>query len=182
VNPFAVGADAAPLSPSEKVQLTIRNLTSPQTAANRLIRAGYHQLTDYPTEWDTDAGGFAQRFASRYAKMALREGIQLSTDIAFKTDPRYDRCKCSGFRRRSAHAFKRVFVARTDSGGQMINVSNLAGAYVTQIISDQWYPSRLNTWDHHFKGGSTYLGFQVGSNMLKEFWPEIKRVLPFKRR
>ena len=67
------------------------------------------------------------------------------TDIALKTDSRYDRCDCGGLRPRIFHAFRRVLITRRDNGGQMLSVSRLVGAYVTPMITDQWYPDRLNT-------------------------------------
>jgi hypothetical protein len=143
--------------------------------------ATINQLQDHPLEWDQDLAGFGQRFASRYARLAIRNAIQLSADIAFKTDPRYDRCTCSGFRARSGHALKRVLVARTDYGGDMISIRNLAGAYITPMITDQWYPPRLNTWGHKLESGTWFLGWRGATNMLREFWPEISRTLRFKR-
>jgi hypothetical protein len=167
------------LTPGEKVDLTIRKLYSPQTFANRLLRAGMHHWQDYPEEWGQGWDAFGRRFASRYSKMALREGIQLGTDIIAKTDPRYDRCACSGFLPRVGHAWKRVVVARKDYGGETLNWANFTGAYVTQVISDQWYPDRLNNPGHHLKGGTMYLTWQGTTNMVREFWPEIKRAVTF---
>jgi hypothetical protein len=64
----------------------------------------------------------------------------------------------------------------------MISVSRLAGAYVTPMITDQWYPARLNTWDHKLQSGSMFLAWRGLSHTVKEFWPEIRRTLPFKRK
>jgi hypothetical protein len=108
-------------------------------------------------------------------RLAVRNAIQLGADVAFKTDPRYDRCDCNGVKLRSVHAMKRVFIARKDGGGEMISVSRLAGAYVTPMITDQWYPDRLNTWDHKLKSGTAFLAWRVANNLVKEFWPEIRR-------
>jgi len=132
---------------------------------------------DHPEEWQSGMKGYGQRLASRYGRLAVRNGIQLSTDIAFKIDPRYDRCDCTGFFPRTGHALKRVLVARRDDGTEMISVSNLAGAYVTPMITDQWYPDRLNTWHHKAHTGTWFLGWRGVSNIVKEFWPEIKRTV-----
>jgi hypothetical protein len=121
--------------------------------------------------------GYGKRYASRWGRMAIRNGIELGADLTFKTDPRYDRCDCIGFTARSGHALKRILVARRDNGTEMVSVSRLAGAYVTPMITDQWYPARLNTWDHKLWSGTEFLAWRGVSNMVKEFWPDIKRTL-----
>ena len=105
----------------------------------------------------------------------VRNAVQLSTDVAFKLEPRYDRCDCVGFGARTRHAWRRVIIARRDNGGEMLNVSRFAGAYIPPMITDQWYPDRLNTWEHKLEAGSLFLALRGVNNMIKEFWPDIKR-------
>lgn len=124
---------------------------------------------------------FSMRFGSRMGRLAIRNSIRLGTDVAFGIDPRYDRCLCSGFKARTGHAWKRILVSRTDSGGQIFAVSNVAGAYVTPMIAYQWYPDRLNTWERKLQSGSVNLAWRGVTNMIREFWPEMKRSLPFRR-
>jgi hypothetical protein len=178
-SPRAVQPGTPPLTASEKARLALKNVVGPSALVNRALLAGYNHWMDHPEEWSGNLDGYAQRYASRWTRLAVRHSIQLSADIAFKTDPRYDRCDCTGFRARTGHAIKRVFVQRRDNGGEMISVSRLAGAYVTPMITDQWYPDRLNTWSHKMQSGSMFLGWRAAHNFLKEFWPEITR--PLKR-
>jgi hypothetical protein len=166
-----------PLTPGEKARLALKNTVSPRALANRALLAGLNHWMDHPEEWENSIDGYGQRFASRMGRLAVRNAIQLSTDVAFKTDPRYDRCECTGFLARSGHAWKRVLVSRRDNGGEMISVSRLAGAYVTPMITDQWYPARLNTWEHKLESGSMFLAWRGVNQMIKEFWPDIKRTL-----
>ena len=175
----AVAGTVDPLTPKEKARLALKNTFGPRALVNRALLAGLNQWTDHPEEWENNITGYGKRYASRWGRLAIRNAIQLSTDVTFKTDPRYDRCDCAGFRARAGHALKRVLVARRDDGGEMINVSRLAGAYVTPMITDQWYPARLNTWGHKLESGTWFLGWRGANNMLKEFWPDIKRT--FKR-
>jgi hypothetical protein len=168
------GTTIESLSPSQKAALALKNTFGMKAVVNRGLLAGINHWQDSPHEWPGGMEGYGMRYGSRMGRLALRNAIQLSTDIAFKTDPRYDRCDCAGFKPRSLHAIKRVLVARTDAGGEMISVSRLAGAYVTPMITDQWYPDRLNTWGHKMQSGSMFLMWRAANNMLKEFWPEIR--------
>jgi hypothetical protein len=163
-----------PLTAGEKATRELRNTFSPARVGSRFFMAGIDQWTDHPEEWPQGMEGYSRRVASRWGRMAVRNAIQVSSDIAFQTDPRYDRCACSGFRARTAHALKRVLIARRDYGGEMLSVSQLAGAYLTPVITDQWYPDRLNTATHKLTSGSMYLAWSGAGNMFREFWPDIK--------
>ena len=163
-----------PLTAGEKARLELKNTFSPLRVGNRFLMAGIDQWTDHPEEWPQGMEGYGRRVAFRWGRMAVRNSIQLSTDIAFQTDPRYDRCVCDGFRARTVHALKRVLIARRDYGGEMLSVSQLAGAYLTPVITDQWLPDRLNTTSHKLAGGSMYLVWSGAGNVFKEFWPDIK--------
>jgi hypothetical protein len=170
-----------PLTPEQKVRRAIRNTITPRAMANRAIVAAYGHLMDSPEEWSGNLDGYGQRFASRMGRLAVRQGVQLSTDLAFGIDPRYDRCNCTGFKARSAHAWKRIIISRTDQGGEIPAVSNFAGAYIPPMITDQWYPASRNTWEHKLTSGTQFLVLRGATNMIREFWPEISRTLKFDR-
>jgi hypothetical protein len=115
-------------------------------------------------------------------RLAVRQWIQLGADVAFKTDPRYDRCNCSGFVARSGHAWKRVLVGLKDDGSDTVSMSRILGAYVPPIVTYGWYPDRLNTWSNKMQAGSEFLMWRGATNMLREFWPEISRRVPILKR
>jgi hypothetical protein len=171
-----------PLTAEQKAARALRNTIGLKPVANRALLAGINQWMDHPEEWGQGWDAYGKRFASRYMRLAVRNAVQLGADVAFKTDPRYDLCNCSGFLARTGHAWKRVLVARKDSGGETIAISRLAGAYVTPMITDQWYPERLNTWGHKLDSGSQFLMWRGVTNMIREFWPEISRKVPLAKR
>jgi hypothetical protein len=43
------------------------------------------------------------------------------------------------------------------------------------MITYSWYPDRMNTWDRKFQSGTFHLGWRGVSNMIREFWPDVKR-------
>jgi hypothetical protein len=173
--PRTVAGAITPLSAEGKARLALKNTFGPRAVANRALLSGLNHWMDHPEEWENSIDGYPKRFASRMGRLMVRNAVQLGADVAFKTDPRYDRCDCSGFLPRTGHAWRRVLIARRDNGGEMISVARLAGAYVTPMVTDQWYPPRLNTWQHKFESGTWFLGWRGVNNMIKEFWPDIKR-------
>ena len=163
------------LTSREKAELTFRNLTSTRTLVNRLVWTGINQWRDHPEEWGQDIEGFGQRLAIRYGRTTLRSTMMLGLDVTFKMDSRYDRCDCDGFFPRTGHAWKRTIISRRDYGGEMISPAKIAGAYATPMIMNNFYPDRLNTWPRAFDNGTSYLAWRGATNMLREFWPDIRR-------
>lgn len=168
------------LTAQEKAARALDHTFGPRAVGQRLLIAGIDQWRDHPSEWPGGMDGFTTRFSSRMGRLAVRNSIRLGTDIALKIDPRYDQCECSGFLRRSGHAWKRVIISRSDSGREIPAWSNFTAAYATPWITSTWYPDRLNTWDRNLQRGTVYLGWRGATNMVREFWPEIKRGLPFR--
>lgn len=166
---------AGALTTSDKVDLWKRRTFGPSALANRAIMSGWSQWRDHPEEWGQGMEGYGKRFANRMGRLAVRNTIMLGADVAFKTDPRYDLCDCDGVWRRVGHAAKRVLVARSDYGGETVNVSRIAGAYVTPWITYEWYPQRMDTTQRKLMSGTSYLAWRAAGNVMKEFWPDIRR-------
>ncbi|MEJ7604819.1 MAG: hypothetical protein WKF37_00780 [Bryobacteraceae bacterium] len=176
------GVPITPLTPKEKAALTLRNTFGINAIFNRALFSMYDQLVDSPEEWPGTAEGYGMRLGASMGRLASRNALLLGGNVAFKLDPRYDRCSCSGFLPRTRHAVKRVLVARRDNGGQMVNIPRLTAAYVSPIISNQWMPDRYNNWTNHYQMGTGHLGWTAAGNMLREFWPDISRKMPFRRK
>jgi hypothetical protein len=163
------------LTAEEKAHLALRNTFGPRAIGNRMIVAGFDMVRSKPEEWGGGIDAYGMRFGSRMGRLAVRNAVRLSTDVAFGIDPRYDRCACSGFLARTGHAWKRVVISRSDAGNDMPAFSNFTGAYVTPFITYTWYPDRLDTTRRKIDSGTLNLGWRGVSNMIKEFWPDVKR-------
>jgi hypothetical protein len=170
-----------PLTAEQKLHRTIRNVISPQGLANRAVTAGWNHLWRDPEEWGGNMDAYGKRFASRMGRLAVRQGVQLATDVAFGLEPRYDRCDCVGFWGRTGHAWRRVVISRRDNGEDIFAITNFAGAYIPPLITDQWYPASKNTWGHKWQSGTEFLAWRGVTNMVREFWPEISRKLKLGR-
>ena len=168
-------AEIEPLSAEDKARLALRNTFGPRAIGNRMIVAGFDMVRSKPEEWGGGMDAYTMRFGSRMGRLAVRNAVRLSTDVAFGIDPRYDRCACAGFWSRTGHAWKRVVVSRSDGGNDMPAISNFAGAYVTPFITYTWYPDRLDTTRRKIDSGTLHLGWRGVSNMIREFWPDVKR-------
>jgi len=146
--------------------------------------AGFYQLENQNPSFGQGVEGYAKRFASSYGDQAIGN---LMTEAIFPSllheDPRYFRLGSSGGStwQRTRYAITRVFVVRTDKGGWTFNFSEWLGNGTTVALSNLYYPADTrNVSDNVQK-----LGIQVGtdafSQVLKEFWPDIKRKISKKK-
>ena len=146
--------------------------------------AGFYQLENQNPSFGQGVEGYAKRLASSYGDQAIGN---LMTEAIFPSllheDPRYFRIGSSGGStwHRTRYALTRVFVVRTDKGGWTFNFSEWLGNGTTVALSNLYYPADTrNVSDNVQK-----LGIQVGtdafSQVLKEFWPDIKRKISKKK-
>lgn len=177
VPPATPGNPIEPLTKGAKAREALRRTVGIEAWVNRAALAGWSQWQNSPEEWGQGWEAYGKRYGYRYLRLASRNGIMLGADLLMGTDQRYDRCACTGFFPRTLHAFKRTFVARTDSGGETINLSRIAGAYGGQAIAYQALPERYRTAGRITSRATMYLGWRSVGNAIREFWPEIHRVV-----
>jgi len=139
--------------------------------------AGISQIENQNPSFGQGLKGYAKRYGTAYVDQMLGN---MMTEAVFPTllheDPRYFRRGSGGKLSRTAYALTRIFVTRTDAGLNRINASELLGNSVAVAISNAYYPATRNVEDNLQK-----LALQCGtdalSNILKEFWPDVKRKL-----
>jgi hypothetical protein len=105
----------------------------------------------------------------------IHSALAFGLDSTLHQDPRYYRSLGTGFWRRSGHALRETLLTRTDSGIETVSTWRIGSAYGSAVLSNLWYPSRLNTARLGFIQGSVTLGFDLAGNLGKEFWPDIRR-------
>ena len=110
--------------------------------------------------------------------------VQHATAALMRVDPRGDRetCHCGHPLRRTARALGRTLVTR-DSRGQLVpNVPLAAGAVGGALLATAWYPPSYRANHEAMRvAGMTIVG-QAGANVFREFTPELKRMIPFRKR
>lgn len=137
--------------------------------------AGLDQLTDSDPSFGQGAKGYAHRLGAWY----LDESIgNMMTEGIFPAmlhqDPRYFRRGTGSFMGRTFYALSRVIITDKDGGGKQFNYSEWLGNATSVAISQTYHPDNRTAVD-----ATEFLLEQVGtdaaSQVLKEFWPDIKR-------
>jgi hypothetical protein len=139
--------------------------------------AGLGQLTNQNPSFGQGLAGYGRRLGTSYADQAIGNMV---TEAIFPSllheDPRYFRRGHGSVGSRTWYALTRVMVTRTDSGGTRFNFSEWVGNATGVAISNSYYPDNRTVGANVGK-----LCEQVGtdaiSQVLKEFWPDIKHKL-----
>lgn len=92
-----------------------------------------------------------------------------------REDPRYYTLGKGGFVKRTGYAVSRLFITRTNSGGNTFNLSEVVGAGAAAGIGNAYYPPEYNPWVKTYQRWGTQVGLDGVFNVLKEFWPDIDR-------
>src|SRR5438067_469346 len=101
-----------PLSNKQRGQIYMRQtfLTAGSYVA-RAFSAGIDQARGEPHDWGGGFAGYGRRYAARYGAFVVQNSILSGGNALLGYEPRYDFCRCNGFRRRTLHAISRNFVA-----------------------------------------------------------------------
>lgn len=141
------------------------------------VLAGYQQLANDNPSFGQGWAGYGRRAGVEYADQAignmLTEGL---FPVMLHEDPRYFRRGYGGVWSRTLYAASRVLVTKTDSGGTRFNFSEVLGNATGTAISNAYYPDNRDVADNVEKLGSQ-IGIDAASQVLKEFWPDIKHKL-----
>lgn len=139
--------------------------------------AGLAQISDQHPTFGQGVKGFAHRYGTAYADQAignyLTEGV---LPVLFHEDPRFFRRTSArgGVWSRSFYAATRILVTKTDSGGSTFNFAEVVGNSMAAAAGNAYYPGETHLLDNVSRL-AVYLGTDAVSQVLKEFWPDIKR-------
>lgn len=162
-----------PLTPAQKAKRRVVRLVEPLTLFSSALGSGVDQWRNTPPQWGQGSEGYAIRFASAEGFTAAHNGVALGFDLAFHLDPRYRRMPEATFGARLWNAVGQTFIANKDSGGKMINVSEIAGNFGAGFIANSWYPAGYNSTGDALTRGATGLAFHTLKNVAREFLPDI---------
>ena len=118
--------------------------------------------------------GYAKRFATAY-------GDQMSGNMMtegfvpgiFHQDPRYFRLGTGSTLHRALYAVWQIESAHMDSGRRTFNFSEWGGNSLAVAISNAYYPDTRD-WKDNLERLLVACGTDAFSNVLKEFWPDVK--------
>src|SRR5262245_54792101 len=123
---------------------------------------------------DPDAG-FVQQYGTAFADNTIGNFMTVGVLPSLtKEDPRYFRSGEGGVFRRIAYAASRPVVRRTQSGDSTFRVSRVAGNLLAAGLSNVYYSPQDRNIAGTMSRWGTLMMWNVVSNEMKEFWPDIR--------
>jgi hypothetical protein len=139
--------------------------------------AGLAQLSDQHRNFGEGMKGFSLRYVTAYSDQAMgnlmTEGF---LPILFHEDPRYFRVGPSygGVWKRTGYAASRIFWNKTDKGVDSFNFAEVIGNSMSAGLGNAYYTQERTLGDN-FQRLYVALATDAFSQVLKEFWPDIKQ-------
>lgn len=165
----------APISAKRKMTIAFKDSFDWPVYITSGLFATLYQLENQNPSFGQGMAGYGKRYASSYGDQMMgnmmTEGI---IPALGHQDPRYFRLGEGTKKSRAWYAVSRIFVARMDSGRNSFNFSEWGGNATAVAISNAYYPDTRNVSDNVEKL-LVQCATDAFSNVLKEFWPDVKR-------
>lgn len=140
------------------------------------VQAGIQQWSNSPKGYGQGVEGYYKRYGADFTDAFTNELFTVGVfPTILREDPRYFRKGQGSGLHRTMYAISRVFVARTDAGTQRYNFSELFGNIASGSISELYYPKGDRAVSDIFVRTGFQLGYDAMFNVLKEFYPDLKR-------
>lgn len=165
----------APLTTSQKFTIAEKDSIDGPSYAIAAFFSGISQLNNSNASFGQGLKGYGRRYGSAIADQDIGNFM---TEAIFPTllheDPRYFRKVHGSVMGRALYAASRVLVTRTDKGNWTVNGAELIGNGTVAAIGFAYYPDG-RTFPDTMQRMWSQIGTDAISNVLKEFWPDIKR-------
>ncbi len=163
-----------PLTPAQKYNIAWHQFWDESAHFGNIIQAGISQAADGIPHYGEGWGAFGERYLAQegdqFTGAFLIYGILPNM---LHQDPRYFRKGRGSALYRIAYAASRVLIARTDSGRNTFNASQVFGQLGQAGISLSYYPKQDRDVHGLFVGWAVNQTYNVGWNQLKEFTPDL---------
>lgn len=167
-----------PLTSKQKFELFLTHSYSADMFVGTTFDALTAQATGAYPEYGGGMAGYGHRYA---AALVTAEASSLFGRWLFPTmlhqDPRYFRSGRGNVGNRMAYAASRVILTRSDDGRTVINSSLILSLLFTSALANGYIPYRDESVAGTIENSLNGLGARAQTNLLNEFWPDIKAML-----
>jgi hypothetical protein len=170
--------DPRPLSGGQKLELAADQSIAPFGLIASGFTAGISQARNSWPGYRQGAEGYGKRYGATLALNASSDmfGTFLLPSL-LRHDPRYFVSARGGAAHKVGYAISRVFITRTDRGGQAFNWSGLLAPLMAESLANVYLPDGERTTGKTFQRYGIHLGIDAAANVAKEFWPRIFKTL-----
>ena len=171
-----IATSTEPLSVGQKFGLFVNNSIGVRPILFSAVAAAVSQADNSPTGWGQGWDAYGNRFGSSMARTASAEFFgTFILSSAMHYDPRFFPSEDPTFGEAIGHSVKRIFVTRSDSGKQVMDVPGLMGPLLGEGLANVYWPDQNRTVGDTFMRYGIDIATKAGGNLLREYWPVIRR-------
>ncbi len=174
-------APFAPLTVKQKFTIARKDTLDWPSYILASAFAGLSQINNSNPSFGQGVEGYAKRYASSVADQDvgnfMTEAIMPSL---LHQDPRYFRKGHGSVGGRIFYAASRSVITKGDSGNLQFNASEFLGNGIVASLGNAYYPDAKG-FDATMQRMFTQIGTDSISQVLKEFWPDVKHHFMHKR-
>ncbi len=171
-----------PLTTGQKFELFTDKAFDRFTLIKAAASAGIGQAADYPQGYGQGAEGFGRRYGAAFATHVYNDFFtRFALPSLLHQDPRYFRKGEGATGPRIGYALSRVVVTQGDNGRRQFNFSRVLGNLFTAALTNAYFPEEERTAGSTFQRAGRQLAVGAGLNVLREFWPQMRRKM-FRRK
>jgi len=142
----------------------------PEAILGSAFTAGWATWDNKPHEWEPNGRGWSKRFGVTMFDKFISTSVLVSSSRAFREDPRYFRCECTGAGARVMHAVGLTFRSRKPSGNYTFSAPKVLSPFVGPMVTrNTVFPDRFDSGDAA-KAGAYFFGGNAAWNIFKEFF------------
>jgi hypothetical protein len=171
--------EVKPLTVKQKFQLFAKETVDPFTVGAAVAGAALSQAHNDDPKYGQGTGPYAERFGAAIADITTQNFFSDAVMASLlHEDPRYFRLGPDfGFWHRLGYSLSRVMITRTDAGSNSFNYAGILGMSMGIALSNAYYPaSSVNASEVGYRFGTSLVASAL-SNILPEFWPDMRQKL-----
>jgi len=180
---YKPGAKLCYLDFAEKFRLFVKDSTDPINFIGAGVNAGFDHASNRDPTFGQGAQGYGRRYGADLADSVSGKFFKdFAYPVIFLEDPRYYRLGHGSTGKRILNAAEHLFVAHHENGSRMFNYSEWLGSASAAALGNLYHPGNEHGTGDTARRIAYGFAFDIGYDVLREFWPEITRKLrlPFR--
>jgi len=171
-----------PVTREERIDWVADASIGPRSLATGALSAAWGNLWNLPPEYGRTPEGLGKRYAIRLYGVATGNAIEAGLGAIWGEDPRYIRSQGLPFWRRVRYVLKMTFFAYRPDGSVKPAYARWVGTAGNNFLTWPWrVPSDQGVGPALVRTGWGFAG-RAASHALTEFWPDLKRLLPGRKK
>jgi hypothetical protein len=177
-----IATSPGPLTTGGKFKLFVNQSISPPYILEAGFSAALDQARNIPKGYGQGWSAYGSRFGANMARSSSSSFFETFLLASFlHEDPRFFPESKPSLWRSLKYSTQRIVVTRSDSGRDVFNTSGLLGPLASEGLANAYLPSSERSVGKTLTRFAADLGWRVGGNMFKDYWPTFFRTMGLNR-